>query len=64
MFRNAFGGGGRPQERRGQNMVADVEVDLESVYKGDEMTVSWAVGGGRRSAGHGALRRTRGGGQN
>ncbi len=41
MFRNAFGGGHHQQERRGQNMVADVEVELESIYKGDEMTVSW-----------------------
>lgn len=39
MFRNAFGGGGGG-ERRGQNLVADVEVELEQVYKGDEMTVS------------------------
>ncbi|ORY72570.1 hypothetical protein BCR35DRAFT_282007 [Leucosporidium creatinivorum] len=40
VFRNAFGGGN--QQRRGQNMIAEMEVDLESIYKGDTMTFSIA----------------------
>lgn len=39
VFRNAFGFGGQQQQRRGQNMVADFEVDLEAIYKGDTITV-------------------------
>ncbi|KAK4703615.1 hypothetical protein P7C70_g2601, partial [Phenoliferia sp. Uapishka_3] len=42
VFRNAFGGGGfgggQQQQRRGQNMVAEFEVELEAIYKGDTMT--------------------------
>lgn len=42
MFRNAFGGGGAAQrgERRGQNMLAEMEVSLEDIYKGGSLTVS------------------------
>ncbi|KAM0747534.1 DnaJ-domain-containing protein [Meredithblackwellia eburnea MCA 4105] len=39
VFRSAFGfgGGGQQQQRRGQNMVAEFEVELEAIYKGDTM---------------------------
>ncbi|KAK4053053.1 DnaJ- protein scj1 [Microbotryomycetes sp. JL201] len=42
MFRAAFGGGGGggQQQRRGQNMLADLTVELESVYTGDTVTIS------------------------
>lgn len=38
LFNNFFGQ--QQQERKGQNMIADVEVTLESIYTGDAMTVS------------------------
>ncbi|GAA5996166.1 uncharacterized protein JCM10292_007434 [Rhodotorula paludigena] len=39
IFRNAFGfgGGGAQQQRRGQNMLAEIEVDLKAMYEGDSM---------------------------
>ncbi|KAK4058724.1 DnaJ- protein scj1 [Microbotryomycetes sp. JL221] len=43
MFRQAFGGGGtgqQQQQRRGQNMLADLTIELESVYTGDTVTIS------------------------
>ncbi|KAM0792442.1 hypothetical protein ACM66B_005119 [Microbotryomycetes sp. NB124-2] len=43
MFRAAFGGGGgggQQQQRRGQNMLADLTVELESVYTGDTVQIS------------------------
>lgn len=41
IFRNAFGfgGGGAQQQRRGQNMLAEIEVDLKAMYEGDSMKV-------------------------
>jgi len=44
VFRRAFGFGGGQQgggQRRGQNMLAEIEVDLEAMYEGDSMKVSF-----------------------
>ncbi|GAA6009049.1 hypothetical protein JCM10207_004077 [Rhodosporidiobolus poonsookiae] len=41
IFRNAFGFGGQQQgQRRGQNMLAEIEVDLKAMYQGDSMKFS------------------------
>ncbi|GAA5885417.1 hypothetical protein JCM6882_009614 [Rhodosporidiobolus microsporus] len=41
VFRSAFGfGGGQPGQRRGQNMLAEIEVDLKAMYEGDSMKFS------------------------
>lgn len=40
VFRNFGGQQGGQQARRGQNKLAEVEVTLESIYKGDTVTVS------------------------
>ncbi|GAA5830294.1 hypothetical protein JCM11251_001295 [Rhodosporidiobolus azoricus] len=41
VFRNAFGfGGGQQGQRRGQNMLAEIEVDLKAMYEGDSMKFS------------------------
>ncbi|GAA6013123.1 hypothetical protein JCM8202_003028 [Rhodotorula sphaerocarpa] len=44
IFRQAFGfgggGGGGAQQRRGQNMLAEIEVDLKAMYEGDSMKFS------------------------
>ncbi|GAA5951871.1 hypothetical protein JCM8115_005262 [Rhodotorula mucilaginosa] len=37
IFRQAFGFGGGQQQRRGQNMLAEIEVDLKAMYEGDSM---------------------------
>lgn len=42
IFRQAFGFGGGQQQRRGQNMLAEIEVDLKAMYEGDSMKVSRA----------------------
>ncbi|GAA5859269.1 hypothetical protein JCM1840_003826 [Sporobolomyces johnsonii] len=44
VFRRAFGfgGGGQQGQRRGQNMLAEIEVDLKAVYEGDSMKFSIA----------------------
>lgn len=47
VFRSAFGFGGQQQQRRGQNMLAELEVELEAIYKGDAMTVSACAVRGR-----------------
>ena len=41
IFRNAFGFGGQggQQQRRGQNMLAEIEVDLKAMYEGDSLKV-------------------------
>jgi len=43
VFRRAFGfggqGGGGQGQRRGQNMLAEIEVDLKSMYEGDSIKV-------------------------
>lgn len=39
IFRSAFGGGSQ-QQRKGNNMIADIEVDLHQLYKGDSVSVS------------------------
>lgn len=44
VFRRAFGFGGGQQgggQRRGQNMLAEIEVDLKAMYEGDSMKVSF-----------------------
>lgn len=41
IFRQAFGFGGGQQQRRGQNMLAEIEVDLKAMYEGDSMKVSF-----------------------
>jgi curved DNA-binding protein CbpA len=43
VFRSTFFGG-QQQQRKGNNMVAELEVDLEAIYKGDAMTVSFEFG--------------------
>lgn len=46
VFRRAFGfggqggGGGGGGQRRGQNMLAEIEVDLKAMYEGDSIKVS------------------------
>ncbi|GAA5928541.1 hypothetical protein JCM10213_002495 [Rhodosporidiobolus nylandii] len=41
IFRNAFGfGGGQQGQRRGQNMLAEIEVELKAMYEGDSMKFS------------------------
>ncbi|GAA5938209.1 hypothetical protein JCM3775_002917 [Rhodotorula graminis] len=44
IFRNAFGfgGAGGQQQRRGQNMLAEIEVDLKAMYEGDSLKFSVA----------------------
>ncbi|GAA5901279.1 hypothetical protein JCM5296_005312 [Sporobolomyces johnsonii] len=44
VFRRAFGfgGGGQQGQRRGQNMLAEIEVDLKAMYEGDSMKFSVA----------------------
>ncbi|GAA6062038.1 hypothetical protein JCM10212_005023 [Sporobolomyces blumeae] len=45
VFRRAFGfggGGGQPGQRRGQNMLAEIEVDLKAMYEGDSVKFSIA----------------------
>ncbi|GAA5860553.1 hypothetical protein JCM3774_006205 [Rhodotorula dairenensis] len=37
IFRQAFGFAGGQQPRRGQNMLAEIEVDLKAMYEGDSM---------------------------
>ncbi|SCV69125.1 BQ2448_2145 [Microbotryum intermedium] len=57
IFRQAFGGQ-QQQQRKGNNMVADIEVDLESIYSGDRINFNIArkqiceecEGSGARSA--------------
>ncbi|CEQ39745.1 SPOSA6832_01274 [Sporobolomyces salmonicolor] len=41
VFRRAFGfgGGGQQGQRRGQNMLAEIEVDLKAMYQGDSIKV-------------------------
>lgn len=41
IFRNAFGFGGQggQQQRRGQNMLAEIEVDLKAMYEGESLKV-------------------------
>ncbi|SGY73050.1 BQ5605_C005g03253 [Microbotryum silenes-dioicae] len=56
VFRQAFGG--QQQQRKGNNMIADIEVDLESIYSGDRINFNIArkqmceecEGSGARSA--------------
>ncbi|GAA5948475.1 hypothetical protein JCM21900_002722 [Sporobolomyces salmonicolor] len=44
VFRRAFGfgGGGQQGQRRGQNMLAEIEVDLKAMYQGDSIKFSIA----------------------
>ncbi|GAA5845676.1 hypothetical protein JCM9279_006071 [Rhodotorula babjevae] len=44
IFRNAFGFGGQggQQQRRGQNMLAEIEVDLKAMYEGESLKFSVA----------------------
>ncbi|BGP37907.1 DnaJ-related protein scj1 [Rhodotorula kratochvilovae] len=45
IFRQAFGfggAGGGQQQRRGQNMLAEIEVDLKAMYEGDSLKFSIA----------------------
>lgn len=42
IFRNAFGGGNQ-QQRKGNNMIADIEVELAQLYKGDSVSVRHAI---------------------
>ncbi|GAA5848552.1 hypothetical protein JCM8547_004549 [Rhodosporidiobolus lusitaniae] len=40
IFRGAFGFNGQQGQRRGQNMLAEIEVDLKAMYEGDSMKFS------------------------